>query len=213
MKFEIKENEKKNTYEILTDDGKKYFIEKEIAIKLNLYEKEELTSKEINEIVKLSDIKTAKSKALQLLSKSYRPSADIKRKLKDSGYSKSIISKAIDDMKSLGYINDILYIRKYVHDREKLNPKSESLLKYELKIKGLNKNDINEVLDELCIDDEKTALSIMQKRFKDKDLNDQKTKRKAYNYLKSRGFSMYLIKSTINTFNETINNSNEYEEE
>ena len=80
----------------------------------------------------------------------------------------------------------------------KLKPKSKDMLMLELKNKGIDEVVIDEELENLEVDNVSIARDLLQRKFKNLDLSDIKAKRKAFSFLKYRGFSNSDIISAIN---------------
>jgi len=97
-----------------------------------------LSSDEIEEIKKGVSQRTAKYKAVKYLSYRYMTEAELSQKLRKDGYDEDVILNVVTELKSMGYINDLIYAQKYVYDRIKLKPKAKKMLKRELNQKGVS---------------------------------------------------------------------------
>lgn len=184
-------------------DGKYSFsISREDFFYLNLYEDKELTWDDINYIKNTVIFRSAKNAAIKYISLKMRSSGEVYRKLKDEGYDDEVIIKAIEELESMGYVNDRIYAGKFINDRMKLNPKSQRMLRIELKNKGIDEDIINDALNEAEIDDMETARQLLIKKFGKYDLKDEKIRRRAYTYLCNRGFGYNLADRIINSFLE-----------
>ena len=191
-------------YDIYIDNSYAFSVTEEDYFKLNLYDKKEITEEELNILKKVTDFSIAKTRALTYLSYKIRTAKEIENKLLKEGFNSDIISKVIKDLVSDGYINDMLYVRKYIYDRNKLNPKSKRMLAYELKNKGIDDDLINEGLSELKIDNILIAKDLVLKKYKELDVSDAKVKRKIFLFLKYRGFTDNEIKNVINEIADEI---------
>lgn len=193
-----KHNKDKNKFVVFVDEQPSFIITEEDYLGLNLYEEKDITDEEIDYIKNEVCFRRAKSTAVRFLSTKLRSEKEVFLKLTSEGYSSNIAESVIHELKSIGYINDKLYVQKYIFDRSKLKPKSKKLLKYELLAKGVNEKDIDEVVSDWKIDESIVAENLIKKKFGKYDLNDEKITRRAISFLHHRGFSFELINETLN---------------
>lgn len=103
----------------------------------------------------------------------------------------------IAKLKDYKFINDEEYSRMYASDRERFRPRSQKMLNFELKRKGL---------PPIEVDDIKLAELALQKKMNLwSKLTYQEFKIKAARFLASRGFSWDLIEKTIKKAYNDIN--------
>lgn len=204
MKITLIEKNKKNKkrYFVYVDDKYSFSISEEDYISMNLYEKKEITEEEIKHIVEVVNLREAKSTAVRYLSLRLRSEYDVRCKLKREGYGNKTIDKAIDEVKSLGYINDRLFVQKYVFDRIKLNPKSKKMLKCELMNKGIPEEIIDVELKEFKMDDTVIAKELVRRKFGKYYPFDDKITRRIYSFLFHRGFNQETINQAVTSFKQ-----------
>jgi len=198
------ERSKKNRDKLLVYiDGKYSFsISEEDYISLNLYEKKEVTGEELDFIKNTMVFKSAKSTAVKYMSLKLRSEKEVCSKLEAEGFDRGTIASVIEELKSMGYINDKIYVQKYLYDRSKLKPKAKRLLKLELVAKGIEDEIIDEVLAEWEIDDYNVAESLVRKKFGKYDLRDEKIIKKVYSFLMHRGFKNEIIREIISKYGD-----------
>ncbi|NLC68637.1 MAG: regulatory protein RecX [Clostridiaceae bacterium] len=184
-------------YRIQVDDSYSFSVSEDDYFKFSLYEKEELTEEEISNIKNAADFMQAKSRAWKFISFKFRTEKEVRLKLEKEGFNEDIIQNVLDELKADGYINDRLYVRKYLHDRGKLNPKSKRRLIQELKARGIKKELILEGLEELKIDNILVAEGLVRKKFKDYDFTKKRVERQVYRYLQYRGFNDEEIRTVL----------------
>lgn len=193
-----KNTEKKNTFRIFLDNGNSFDLSEENYFKYGLYEKQELSHEEYERIKRLQRIEDAKKLALKFIQYKLRSSGEVYKKIISDGYDRSIASTVTNELKSLGYLNDSIYVQKYLYDRTRLHPKSKSMLKAELLANGVDERIIDEILPEWKLDDESTARVLVKKKFGKYDLSDGKILRRIVNFLGHRGFSCEIIENIVN---------------
>jgi regulatory protein len=188
---------KKGTLGIYVDGQYGFSISEEDFLRLNLYEYKEITKDEINHIKNEINFRRAKSQAVRYLSSKLRSEKEIRIKLENDGFDDNAIDRAIGELKSLGYINDRLYVQKYIYDRSKLKPKSKKLIKLELAAKGISEDIINEELDDWKVDEVLVAEGLIKRKFGKYDLSDEKILKRIYSFLKHRGFSYEVSSQAV----------------
>lgn len=139
--------------------------------------------------------KRAISRLIYILSKSDKTEYELIRKLDASYYPKEVIKYAILYCRKHRYINDENYIREYIEIYRET--RSKTRIKVDLIKKGLNKSDIDEILEEEYIDEEE-QVNIFLKSVNINDvLGDKKELNKLINRLMRKGYKYDIIKSCI----------------
>ena len=139
--------------------------------------------------------KRAISRLIYILSKSDKTEYELIRKLDASYYPKEVIKYAILYCRKHRYINDENYIREYIEIYRET--RSKTRIKADLIKKGLNKSDIDEILEEEYIDEEE-QVNIFLKSININDvLGDKKELNKLINRLMRKGYKYDIIKSCI----------------
>lgn len=192
-----RDKKNKNMLRVYIDGKFSFSIPEEDYLRLNLYEKKEISQEEIEHIKDNIIFRAAKLSAVKYLALRLRCEGDVRQKLAKEGYGRDIIEKVIEEVKALGYINDKLFVQKYIYDRSKLKPKSKKMLKMELKNKGIAEDIINEVIDDWKMDDSIVAESLVLRKFGKYDLKDEKIIKRIYSFLHHRGFNYETIEGVI----------------
>ena len=198
---DIKKSNKKGLVQVFLDNNDMITIEEEDYYKYNIYDKKEFTKKEFDLVIKNTKYKMAKSAAFKYIVRQLRSEKEVYNKLSFHKFDDEIILLVIDELKALGYLNDRMYAYKFVFDRIKNNPKSKKMLTFELKQKGIDKDIINDVMEEMNIDDESLGLFLVKKKLSKYDLNEEKSRKKIMSYLRNRGYNMELIKAILKNSN------------
>lgn len=131
------------------------------------------------------------NRGLSILEKSLKSEKMLYDYLKGKGYPNECIKRAIDKLKSYGYIDDEGYCESYINS---YSSKSKKKLKYELLAKGIDGEIIDNKLNELLMDEleEEKAIKEGYKYLKNKTF-DIKTKQKFYNHMIGKGFDYSQI--------------------
>lgn|SRR5690554_4167498 len=183
---------------VFIDNAYSFSISEEDYLRLKLYEKTSISKKEIDEIKRNIALKSVKSSAIRLVTYKLLSEKELFLKLTAKGYDEDVVNMAIEELKSMGYLNDMIYAQKFVYERIKLKPKSKKALSFELKSKGISEDIIETVLNDIDYDEDVVIERLLRKRFRKYDLADSKITKKAYSFLMHRGFNFEDIKRVIN---------------
>jgi regulatory protein len=113
----------------------------------------------------------------------------------------SNIEKVLDRLFELNYLNDKAFARDYIMDRVRFRPRGKFLLRRELFLKGIDKEIVENIINETEIDEAKMAEELIVRQSKRLEkLPPQKCREKIYRYLASRGFSQDSIYKTIESY-------------
>jgi regulatory protein len=180
-------------------DGKFAFgLDEEVLYKFELKKGERLTDQQIKNLTKEERKKEAKEVALKILSFRRRTEKQVKEKLQKKGFDEKTIKATIDKLKEFDLINDLEFATSWIKDRLSFKPRGKKLLKQELWKKGIKKEIIEQVTEELCQDEDKSALELLEKINKRyKDLEPKVAKRRMFSFLLRRGFSYETIKNAL----------------
>ncbi|CUS98735.1 RecX family protein [Candidatus Chrysopegis kryptomonas] len=116
-----------------------------------------------------------------------------------------MISKAVEDIKRYGFINDLEYARNFVLNKSKSKSLGKVALKQALLLKGIPLETIEQVIAERenLIDETEVAFELAQKKLKllksskKKKRSESELKRKIYEFLTRRGFTWETINHVI----------------
>ncbi len=183
------------------------FIDGEYALKLDtetviterLKIGGEIDDERLHELIKASDAKRAKEKALWLISYRDHSEGELRQKLmRDFG--EEAVDKAIERLCELGLINDENFARKYA---ESLSHKhmSQRQIEQKLRQKGLDKELTSEAVDDLDLDEKEEIRALINKKYLRK-LSDEGDLRRTIAALQRRGFGYSDIRSVIEEFTE-----------
>jgi len=134
--------------------------------------------------------------ALRLLRFRPRSIKEMARRLKQKGHRGFIIAQAIDELKDEKLLDDKIFAKLWIGDRASLKPAGKNLIIRELKSKGLDDETIDSAFDEYegSFDEYEIAIPVARRRFEHlKDLEEEKAKKKLFDFLSRRGFSSGAI--------------------
>ena len=192
---EIKRKGKSELYYIYTDDELYGFLQAEFIVKHKLKTGLEIDRQELDKIKVQSDRLSCAAKALNYVSKMIKSEFQVRQYLKKSGFMDEAIDEAIEKLKSYGYINDEQVAIFVVQSLEKR--KGKNFIRQDLLQKGIKKEQIERLLDNLSGQDE-TCLEVAKKWLKTRVLPlSQNDKAKLYRFLVGKGFEFDMVRRVL----------------
>ena len=168
-----------------------------------LFKGRQLTSKELQRLLKEQLRAETYHTAVRLLSRRAHSKGELNDKLARRGYPRDEINNTIRILEDDGYIDDENFTKTFVDNRLTGKPSGKRLIYYELYKRKVPRNIIDKVLNEIFseIDESEKAYELLEKcasrynRYKGKEL-----KARIYRYLRGRGFCHNDIIPAINRF-------------
>lgn len=156
----------------------------------------EITDDELYDLIETSKVNRAKEKALYLLEYRSRTKKELSDKLVPL-YGESASALAIERMEELGLINDESYAREYAEVLLNKKGYSRQRAAFELLKKGIDKDVIEEILDELELEPAEQIKKLLQTKFA-RRLSNEKDLAKTVNALKAMGYRWSDINEAMN---------------
>jgi regulatory protein len=140
--------------------------------------------------------------AMRFLETRSRSIAEVRRRLTGAGYRADLVDGAISRLAELGVLDDEAFARGWVESRDRARPRGERALRDELRLKGIDRTVVDEVLgdrrelranddeDEDGSPDRLAALRLIERHARTLDRIDDPRKRRerAYALLARNGF-------------------------
>jgi len=132
-------------------------------------------------------------KALRFSKHRMRTEYEIRKHLDKHDFSTEIINKIIERLCHNGFINDTLFAKNWVENRNEFRPRAHRMLFYELRQKGINQEIIEQTLATTISDEDLAFQAANKQARKYKDLEWPDYRRKLSGFLARRGFSYHTI--------------------
>ena len=162
--------------------------------RLKIVSGKELTEQELDE---LNDViyKRAKERTLYIIERTEKTSKEIKEKLVLNGYPEKVAMRVISFLTKYGFVNDEDYARRYM--QYKSSKRSLRQIRMELMRKGISKDVLSSIEEDMKIDESETIRILARKKYRSLDSLDETEKRKLIRYLLGKGFSYEKIKDAL----------------
>ena len=159
----------------------------------------DIDDEDLHEIIRLSNERRAKEKALWLISYRDHSKKELADKIKRTCDEESA-DKAVERMEELGLVNDESYALHYAQKLIFTKHMSKNAVVYELARKGIDKELAAEILDEIEVDSSEQIRIIIDKKYK--NISDEKIRRRAVAALQRLGYRWDETKGVIEEYAE-----------
>jgi regulatory protein len=194
----IKQQKNKNRVNVYLDDKFGFGIDLDNFVLLHLKVDQELTEKEIEEIVKKSEFQKDLNKVLRFATVRPRSEKEIKDYFKRKDFDASMHHTLMEKLRHFELVDDEKFAKWWIEQRANFKPKPKRILIQELRIKGISKEIVDEVLEEEVVDEEKMARELLEKKmYKWKNLEPRLARQKISQYLAGKGFSWDIIEKVV----------------
>ena len=163
---------------------------------------EEIPEETVETIRRDVVFKRAKLRAMHLLEDMDRTEAALREKLRQGCYTQEMIDRAVDYVKSFGYLDDARYAENFVRSRQ--GAKSRKEIRAALMQKGVSA-ELAEQAFESCYEDggeEEAVRSIFRKKRFDPMTAEESEKQRIYGYLARKGFKYETIRQVIQNYED-----------
>jgi len=157
----------------------------------------EITDEELYELIEMSKFNRAKEKALYLIEYRSRTKKELYDKLIVL-FGESASERAIERFEELGLVDDEKYAREYAEVLLDKKGFSRQRTEFELMKKGIDKDVIEEILDELEPEPVEQIKKLLETKFA-RRLSNEKDLAKTVNSLKAMGYRWSDINDAMNS--------------
>ncbi len=170
-------------------------VDKETFLLSPFKEGTEISDEELLDLIKSSDYRIAKERALYLLGLKNYSKNQLCRKLCEL-VSRETAEEICDKMEELRLLDDRNYAQICVRDMINIKKFGVSRIRTELYKRGIDRDIIDEVLCDIDTDNSENITEILEKKYPMWD-EDEKIRRKAFAFLQRRGYSYSEINSVM----------------
>ena len=194
-----------NRVSIYLDGAFAFGLNREVLHQNHLHEGDELSRKDIDNILLVEEIRAAKDKALRFLSCRDRSVLELSAKLAERDFSEWVIEIVVRDFLRVGLLDDMRFARAFAQAKMIQKPVAKRLLMHTLKIKGIEGESARLAVEEAYQDRSEVSVAgdLASRRLErlgnDSDL---KVRKKISDFLARRGFSWETIRSVLSNLPE-----------
>lgn len=185
----------KRKCKVFLEEDFAFVLYKSEAARFHIEEGNDLPAKTYEMIEEEILLKRARDRALYLLQSQGRTQAEMIKKLKDDGYSQSVTERVLSFLQEYHFIDDNAYTENYIHVNK--GRKSKRQITYELQQKGVDRDQIRQMLEENPVDEEETVRALLKKKTGGRIPEDKKEIQKLAAFLGRKGFSFEVISRVL----------------
>lgn len=193
--------EKNNQYKVWLEAGSSFYVSEDVLVRQRLLKGMEITQEVIATAKKESQLDHGYQLALNYLSYQLRSQRELEVYLKDREIDAPSIRAIIVRLEELKLIDDVVYGESYVRTQMRMSDKGPSVVRQQLKRRGLNEEVIEQVLMLYTIEEqERVALEVGTKAARKYGRNSHYERlQKIRQYLMTKGFNGDVITVTLET--------------
>ncbi len=200
MKVSVKQG-KANKIHIYVDEEYRATVDNDFWYSEKYRNYKEINEEELTELLNAVSFRRAYNKGLDFLSRRPFGTKELVKKLCEKGHEKESAQKACERLLELGLLNDEEYARILANDLLERKSYSIKRIKQELAFRGIDREIIENTVDSLDNDPQKSIIILVKKKYINK-LNDEKGKKRTVDALLRLGYSYSDIKNALNTISE-----------
>lgn len=182
----------------------------EVALKQGLQVGQELSEDRMTALAETERYERCMSFASRFLSYRPRSEFELRERLHQRNFDQDSIENIIARLKDQGFIDDVAFARFWKENRESFSPRSQWLTGLELRRKGVADNVISTVVKDT--DDSESAYQAAHSKAHRLPSTDYDTfRRRLGEFLKRRGFSYEVIRTTVSRLWQEVKTENQVE--
>lgn len=168
---------------------------------LYLKDGQEIDEEEYAILEETVNVRRAYNCAVSLLSRRDHSKKELMTKLREKGFTEGA-EKALDKLCNSGYVDDERFCRLYASELVRLKSYGKKRVEQELYRKGIDRDIIYNVLEEISFDSN-ALCDIIKRKYLNK-MSDEKGKQKAVSALMRLGYSYGEIRDALNELDEEL---------
>jgi regulatory protein len=188
----------KNRCSIYIDGDFRFGLTKELALKYDLKEGDEISETEINDMLLQEEKGKIRNRAFKILHYRQRSTRELRKRLIRIGFDVALVDSVIEDLRAESALNDEQFAQAFISDYTALKPKGNKFIINELLKRGISQEVISELLDKR---DERTLIKrFIERKLSHLDKAKPKERQKIIRRLLYHGFTSDIIYEVINEY-------------
>ncbi|HAB53256.1 MAG: hypothetical protein A2315_04610 [Ignavibacteria bacterium RIFOXYB2_FULL_35_12] len=189
----------RNRVEILFDNDKNAALAYEVFLKNQLKLNQEISEEFLSFLFDEDQKYQVKQSALNYLARRQHSKSEIKTKLRQKKFDKTLVELTLDELEQNYYVDDRSFAKLFTDEKVKAKNWGKNKIKSELIKRGVSSKIIAEVIEEKFSNDLEieSGLELARKKLKkliNRKLDQKKIQTSIYSFLVSRGYDYDLCK-------------------
>lgn len=193
----IKPQKNKKRVNVYLDNKFAFGLDLDNYMKLGLKVGQKVTDKKVEEMVNKAEFQKTLDKLLRFATLRPRSEKEIKDRLIKYKAHDSLHKKLFNKLKRLDLLDDEKFAKWWVEQRLQFRFKSRRELEYELRIKGVNSELVNQLISELVNQEKEIEMAkklIEKKKYRWEILPAMERKKKIREFLGRKGFGWDVVR-------------------
>ncbi|HET6232445.1 MAG TPA: regulatory protein RecX [Longimicrobiaceae bacterium] len=173
----------------------------EIAWAEHLHVGDDVTDEQLAELEARDHAWKAREAVLVLLSFRPRTAAELRRRLVEKGYPAEVAETCVASLGDHGLVNDASFAEVFVRDRVRLRPKGRRVLAQELRMKGVDAETADTVIDDVMERESSSDTDLARAaaaKWRPRAGEDaQRARRRLHGFLARRGFTGDAVRTVM----------------
>lgn len=196
----------KHRYNVYLNDVYAFSVHEDILIKHRLLKGTMVTNEQLADVLLDEERNDAYMKAARFLGFRPRTSKEVRQRLQQEGYEDGLIDETLQRLANERYIDDKEFAKQWTEQRIHSQKKGKALIRQELLQKGVDRDHIQEVLQQIDPEEElQSAVDIGGKKWRQTSGETLDRKRKTAAFLMRRGYSGGVVQQALRVITD-INN-------
>ncbi len=193
---------KKNEANVIIyfNNQEKLFLSHEVFLQNRLKKDMEISEDDFSFLIRENQKYFIKKKAFNLLGRRLHAYNELKLKLLQKKYDKTLIQEVLDQLKEKGFLDDYQFGKQYAEEKIRIKSWGRNKLKAELFKKGISPAVIDKILGEEDLSPAENAAALAGKKLKmlsKRNYDKHELSSKLYTYLYSKGYDYDTIKEVL----------------
>ena len=174
-------------------------ISAELMLKMNLHLDQELSTADLEQLKSEETRQQAVERAINYLSFRPRSQEEVRRYLRKKETPPEIIEAVLERLQRLDYLDDRSFASFWVENRERFNPRGSQALRNELRMKGVEREIVEEMVDDEH-DDELALRAASRKAallLQTPEMDFATFRNRLGGFLQRRGFSYAIVARVV----------------
>ena len=187
---------RKDRVNLFLDSAFAFPLHKKLAQEAGLFIGQELAEADIRALEHQATLRFALDIAYRFLALRPRTEAEIRTRLRRGRVAAELTERVVARLKEQRLLDDVAFAHQWAEHRAASSPRSRSLVRHELQLKGIGQELAQEAVLEL--DDEEAAYQAGARRVTRLKVQDhQEFRKRLWDFLRRRGFGYNVITITI----------------
>lgn len=202
----------KNRVSVYIDETFAFGVDMEVAYTCGLKEGLDIDRQWLDEVVRKEEQFRAQNYALNLLSYRARSEREIMERMQQKGYELSVIEDTIAYLKEQGYLDDHAFAEMFIRDKSELNKYGQNRIKTELYKKGVAREVINGLIEEMIDSNSEyeKAKELAEKKIKSYQKDSKQAQyRKLNGFLIRKGYPYDVVSRVVKELVSNMFDENE----